>query len=441
MKKSFFIPILLLSLFCGCESDDPEIIPDKPGIENPEDSENPEEPEEPIPDDSAGEGKPAEYWIHSLNIKTENNALIESKEVYIPCLVSIESNEEEWCLENIEAGIRGRGNSTWEWYPKKPYRIKFDKKQEVLGLGKAKSWVLLAEYRDPTDLMNTYVFELGRALGMPFTNHNRYVWVTLNGEELGLYHLTEQVQQGGNRVDIDDDGGRLLSLDRDDGPELSNEPDNFWSATYRMPVCVKHPEDRTPEQLEAIRQEFNSLEQTMRSGSFEEAAEIMDLTVFADFLLIQELVYNVELDAPRSMYIHKDKDGKWTMGPLWDFDAGFDFDWGTMYTGHKYFSNYRELVMGTDPYLRTDADYNPPRFFTDIFRYEEFRTIYKKEWDKIKNIHENVWETSLLYVSDEYWQREEDMWPIGLKYNTQISNMGRWLTNRINYLDAFITKL
>ena len=172
---------------------------------------------------------------------------------------------------------------------------------------------------------------------MPYTNHSRYVEVTLNGEYIGLYQLTEQVEQGSSRVAVNDEQGMLISLDADDGPELNpNGEDNFWSTVYRMPICVKHPEDATAAQLKAVQDDFARLEQSIHEGNYEATAQLMNIASFIDYMMIQELVYNVEVDAPRSIYMHKDKNGLWTMGPLWDFDAGFDFDWGTMYTGHNY---------------------------------------------------------------------------------------------------------
>ena len=84
--------------------------------------------------------------------------------------------------------------------------------------------------------MNTFVFEMGRELGIPFTNHSRYVELTLNGEYLGLYQLTEQIEVGKSRVDIGKKKGWLLSLDVDDGPaESPGAKENFWSSVYRMP--------------------------------------------------------------------------------------------------------------------------------------------------------------------------------------------------------------
>ena len=47
-----------------------------------------------------------------------------------------------------ELQIRGRGNYTWDWFEKKPYRIKLDKKAPLLGFNKSKHFVLLAHADD-----------------------------------------------------------------------------------------------------------------------------------------------------------------------------------------------------------------------------------------------------------------------------------------------------
>ena len=117
-----------------------------------------------------------------------------------------------------------------------------------------------------------------------------------------------------------------------------------------MPVCVKHPKDIPTEQLDSIKSELKVLETAIQRDNYYAVSDILDIPAFIDYLIIQELVFNVEVAAPRSIYIHRNKNQKWVMGPLWDFDAGFDFDWSTMYTGHNYFNNFRKLVLGRDPY-------------------------------------------------------------------------------------------
>ena len=123
----------------------------------------------------------SQFKVFALNITTVDGAPVDSKEEYVDCYASFDGRGEfpDW---SGTARIRGRGNSTWLWYPKKPYRLKLDVKSKILGLKKNRDWVLLANYRDPTDLMNTYAFETAAWMGLPFTNNTRYVEVFLNGD-------------------------------------------------------------------------------------------------------------------------------------------------------------------------------------------------------------------------------------------------------------------
>ena len=192
------------------------------------------EPDEVIKESNTTVSEDQHYKLAQLNIVTENKAPVKSRDSYINCTVAVDSDAKQWIFYGT-GKIRGRGNSTWHWYPKKPYRIKLDQKSEILGLKENKDWVLLANYRDPTHLMNTFVFSIGAGLGLPYTNNTRYVELTLNGDYIGLYQLTEQVEQGSNRVDIDEIEGVLISLDVDDGPERSSDAtNNFWSTLYHI---------------------------------------------------------------------------------------------------------------------------------------------------------------------------------------------------------------
>ena len=65
--------------------------------------------------------------------------------------------------------IKGRGNSTWEFFPKKPYRIKLDEKSKVLGIKSDKDWILLANYDDKSLMRNAIAFELSRICGFSWT--------------------------------------------------------------------------------------------------------------------------------------------------------------------------------------------------------------------------------------------------------------------------------
>lgn len=393
---------------------------------------------------------PARYRVAKISIDVDGNMAVTSKEKddYRACAIKIESDTAVWNYEG-RGRIRGRGNSTWEWYPKKPYRLKLDEKAPILGLDEEKDWVLLANYRDPTHLMNTFVFEMGQGLGMPYTNHSRFVELTLNGDYKGLYLLTEQVEQGKNRVAINKHEGLLLSLDVDDGPaEAPGAEDNFWSEVYRMPVCVKSPEADdypTPETLvDDARSALGSLERAIQRHDYDALSSICDVDGMIDYLLIQEYIYNVEVAAPRSIFLYRDKgdDAKWTFGPLWDFDAGFDFDWGQMTTGHKFFSDYRETVLGTAP-ARHVSDYTyTSSFFTDMWKSKQFVSEVKARWNRMRpRIMAEFWPRTKAYAeaAAEAMERNARRWPIDRQPKTEINRMEKWLNSRTVYMDNIVT--
>lgn len=107
------------------------------------------------------------------------------------------SNCEGYELTDVAAKVKIRGNYS-STYPKRPIRIKFDKKQKMCGLSddnKFKNWVLLADYKDSSMLRNSVALYLGNSMlnadGL-YCSDFRYVEVYLNGKYNGLYLLVEQ---------------------------------------------------------------------------------------------------------------------------------------------------------------------------------------------------------------------------------------------------------
>ena len=139
-------------------------------------------------------------------INTEGGQAITSKEYYINADLIIQGNEMynsgTTTLYNGLTEIRGRGNSTWS-QPKKPYRLKLDKKTDLLGMGKSKHWVLLANYLDESLLRNTLAYNLSGAMGME-QMETVFVDVILNGDFVGNYQLCENIRVDPTRVDIFD---------------------------------------------------------------------------------------------------------------------------------------------------------------------------------------------------------------------------------------------
>ena len=116
---------------------------------------------------------------------------------YVPAKISVAGCEDKYRMSGVEAEVKVRGNYTLD-YDKKPFRIKFTKKQGMLGLngGKAfKNWVLLADWKDLSMSHNTTAFYLGNTLlgsdGLYCTDY-RNVEVYINNRYWGVYLLVEQ---------------------------------------------------------------------------------------------------------------------------------------------------------------------------------------------------------------------------------------------------------
>ncbi len=153
----------------------------------------------PEPDKTAAE-------LPRLDIATEGGASVTSKEEYVRATVTLSGCREDYAFADVSAGIRVRGNSTAA-APKKPYRLKFDEKQEMLGLsgGRAyRSWCLMADYYDGSMLRTFGTFKFAKALleNVYFSADCTHVEVYLNGVYQGVYLLCDQTQINKGRVDI-----------------------------------------------------------------------------------------------------------------------------------------------------------------------------------------------------------------------------------------------
>ena len=139
-----------------------------------------------------------------IKITTENNAPIVSKEDYLDAKITLSDNKGNINLDNVDAGVRGRGNYTWT-LDKKGYRIKFNKKQAMLSDYKCKSWALLPNYTDKTLLRNYYALNVAKNMdGFAWSSNAELVELYLNNEYLGVYLLCDQTQVNENRVNIEE---------------------------------------------------------------------------------------------------------------------------------------------------------------------------------------------------------------------------------------------
>ncbi|GGK44182.1 MULTISPECIES: CotH kinase family protein [Flavobacteriaceae] len=359
-----------------------------------------------------------------IYFNTEGGAPIISKDDYLYGVLTIDGQSRYEDLV-IDSRIKGRGNSTWV-LPKKPYKLKLSEDASILGLAPEKDWVLLADYLDGTHLLNAVAFKVGQMLEMPFTNTIIPVEVTINNEYQGLYNLTEQVEVKSNRVNVGKDG-LLLELDANYDEEWQ-----FKSATYNLPVLIKDPELDNTSELAAIKSDFETLEELIAADNFpnNNYRDYIDDISIAKYLIVYMLTLNEEINHPKSTYIHKTATGKYTMGPLWDFDWGYGYE-GTGW----HFNNYNKDLFWSNPSKGT-------KFFTRLMSDPIIEALIKEYWEDFKANHYS----DLMDYINEYdfitqgaKARNSSLWP----HNNEkdVDKLKQWIENRISYMNTFINNL
>jgi hypothetical protein len=260
-----------------------------------------------------------------LYITTATGADVTSKDVYMNGSVVIDPNNgAEQTVTTIPLQIKGRGNSTWALYPKKPYKIKLNAKTALLGMAPAKDWALLANYNDKTLMRNKLAFELGRRIGADFTPQSRFVEIVLNGQYWGNYQLTTSVEIHENRVNIkelkpaDVTGGYLLELD------YKYDAITKWRTGKNLPFSLKDPDELTPDQFTYIKKYVQDTEDALYSADWKDPIigynKFIDPDSFMRWYAVEEIVKNQDSWDFSSIFYYKNIGGKLGMGPIWDFD-------------------------------------------------------------------------------------------------------------------------
>ena len=126
---------------------------------------------------------------------------------YEDCNLTLKGSDGSELMAGAEGQVKVRGNWT-TLYPKKPLKIKFTEKQNLLGLNDGaefKNWLLLAEFKDGSMLRNKAALYASRQLlgadGL-YAADAKLVQVEINGEYQGLYLLTEAQQVSEQRVNV-----------------------------------------------------------------------------------------------------------------------------------------------------------------------------------------------------------------------------------------------
>lgn len=379
--------------------------------------------------------------LPAVYINTYDGSNIDSKYNYkYAKLWRIQDGETEF-IDSLQ--IRGRGNSTW-FVPKKPYRIKFKTKEKFLGKGyaKARNWTLMANAVDKTLIRNAVASFIGEQLGQKFVPAAKFVDLTLNGNYIGNYQISDHLDIRPHRIDIveqvdyateesDISGGYFMEVGSPGGDQEIN-----FRTNRGVTVGVKSPDEDVIQynQIEYIRDFMNNVESHIFSADYQDPENgyraLFDSLALASWYLTVE--YSANCDGLYSIYCYKDQaDDHLYMGPIWDYDIAFN--------------NCYRLGEMTDK-LMLDYGYssNERQWFKRMYNDPWFKNLIGRRWHKAV-MQEHLVEKTLAFVDslaaeiDESQRLNYMIWPIDERTWDELQLFSTYQEG-IDYLKTFLVE-
>ncbi|MCD8298022.1 MAG: CotH kinase family protein [Prevotella sp.] len=333
--------------------------------------------------------------------------------------------------EKDESGltIKIRGNSSARFADKKPYKLKLQKKADLLFRGndsiyKDKEWILNV---DETNLTNNMVgVEVSKQMNFAWIPTCTYVNVVINGTYRGIYYLSESVKRDSKcRIDVEKETGYIIEND----PYYWNE-DLYFNSSFVYNYTFKYPEseDVSEEQLEYIQTVMDSAEASLDDGTY---PDYIDVNTFANWVLTHDLLGTSD-GAGSNMFLSKydnTASSKIKMETPWDFDTieRTTDTWSTVHETIGFF------------YCKLFGNANPEFTKEYIKAWKEKRdTVVDKIIEKMDSLEHSELAASLDYYSGI--DKKVDY----LNYDSisiQIEEHKQWFIDRKAWLDAAIAEL
>ena len=358
---------------------------------------------------------------------------------YVGAKISVSHCEEQYVLDDVAGKVKVRGNYTSS-YAKKPIRIKFDKKQKMLGLNKdnsLKSWVLLANWKDTSMLRDASAFYLANAIletdGF-YASDFRFVKLYLNGSYNGVYLLVEQQQLDSYRINVpesksEEDSektGYLLEYDGyyrnepenqrftisyndvkngNTGFTVSNDimntaqynfikkvTQNIWKVIYD--ACKKSHTNITANPYHTIDDNGDYIEDKAISSTKEAVSKVLDINSLVDMYILHEILEDRDIGFSSfyfSLDFSENGNKKLTFNAPWDFDYA---------VGNSTFENAMRATISTSEFKNAGRlDSTGKKFKSDtVLSKEDFN--FKNEDSLYCRQTDNPW---FVVVSDQQW--------------------------------------
>ena len=371
------------------------------------------------------------YGLPVINIELQGTTLSEinkgSKNTKYPgnrVDIYCPDDEASFIFEDVE--IKGRGNSTWTQYSKKPYQIKFREKTSLFGFPKAKKYILLANSADQTLMKNALISDLSKTVGYQ-TYEYKYIDLYIDGSYLGNYLLTQKIEISKSMINLKDPHGVLAEVD-----QYAEEEDSFFvSKLTGAEVALKEAvSEDDPETMNnafmSFRDSYLKLEKAAAMHDWQTVKSLCDAESFAKYYLLSELAANGDASVS-SFYLYKDGDGDLIhAGPMWDMDHGF---------GHKYYSSAETLYVNND--VRNDAAHTS--LLSTLMEIPEFHETVSVLWRETlsKTVETQISGIRNRYTFLEASAAADQRINGNYDFYSSVLQLENWLKSRQKYLDMY----
>lgn len=309
-----------------------------------------------------------------LNDGENLDTIHSDKEAKIGAKVAIDgAGNAKHNLAATDIQIKTRGNTTF-WFDKKPYQIKFDKKQDLFGMGKAKKWILLANYCDGTSVRTKVFFDLAEEIGLSNTPKSVFVDLYIDGDYKGVYQLIEKNEVGSARVDLQDESGVILEMEANNRLEAGDI--SFTTATTKKAFVYKDyvydfEDTSTPERRARIAEirsfvegYVNRFERELYAAdqNWDAISSMIDVDSFILYYFLNEFGEQVDCTLASTYFYIDGASDVLHCGPVWDFDRICAFN--------------EDVPVNTD-FVKNILDYTDVGSSLVNYRVEWFKELFR----------------------------------------------------------------
>ncbi len=372
--------------------------------------------------------------VPRLIIETENFQQIRDRETKIPARLQI-YGERGPETDVLNLTVKGRGNSSFTGMPKWSIKLKFEKKQSLLGMPKDKEWALIANSADKTLLKNFFTYKLADWLGDEYSPRCKFVELYLNRQYMGVFLLTETVKVSKNRVDLPDgEFNYLLELG---STQRSGETHIITKRGTNFNVI--YPKEPTDSSLNVVRNRLIGWEYNLYHGKFQEDEALEDWLDIRDYLRyywIQELSKNFDGAFRRSIYITWERYKPFKLGPVWDFDVAYG-NWDEDTLQHPFGWYTRTSDWNKQLFENATLNQQAKQYWNE--HRDFFGTLpdsISKYSQSLKSATKNEFKRWPVLENTENWTYKEAYH----SYDEAIDSLNSWIIQRIDWIDNHLLK-